>query len=97
MINAPAYSSFSEEYSTSDLSWLADASYKEVKLFIRGNLIDQINKIKSGEEVYWVPSFVLNIVSIEYPDLYSEIYSQLLAQGFDPEKIFLIQKLLIYQ
>ncbi len=84
LLSYPAYSTFSEKVEVVDTSWIENSTYEEVKAYLHLDLKKQIEKIKQGEDIYWVPDFVLNIVKEEFPDLFDEIYRQLIDQGYNP-------------
>ena len=64
---------------------IAHLPYEELHSKIEEKIIDKLNYEGQGT-IIWDPEFVLELVPIEFPDLYDDLYDALIEQGYSPEE-----------
>lgn len=63
-----------------DISYLP---FEEMHARLEADIIDKLTP-DSEEVVVWDPEFVLELVPLEFPELYDQLYAALIEQGYNP-------------
>lgn len=63
---------------------ISELSYNEIHEYVENQIIEKVSEFNTGN-IIWDPSFVLELVPLEFPEFSDILYQQLMEQGYNEE------------